>query len=114
MNELPDLTRLTGAEKDALIYELFAQVITLTAEGIELKAKGIELEARLAMNSRNSSKPPSSDGLNKPKPKSLRMSGLHPNGGPPYRRNAQAGSRARSDRGARSTFPLRHLPCPFA
>ena len=48
MNELPDLTRLTGAEKDALIYELFAQVITLTA-------KGIELEARLAMNSRNSS-----------------------------------------------------------
>ena len=35
MNELPDLTRLTGAEKDALIYELFAQVITLTAEGIE-------------------------------------------------------------------------------
>ena len=107
MNELPDLTRLTGAEKDALIYELFAQVITLTA-------KGIELEARLAMNSRNSSKPPSSDGLNKPKPKSLRMSGLHPNGGPPYRRNAQAGSRARSDRGARSTFPLRRLPCPFA
>ena len=59
MNELPDLTRLTGAEKDALIYELFAQVITLTAAGIEL-------EARLAMNSRNSSKPPSSDGLNKP------------------------------------------------
>ena len=59
MNEQPDLTRLTGAEKDALIYELFAQVITLTA-------KGIELEARLAMNSRNSSKPPSSDGLNKP------------------------------------------------
>ena len=26
MNELPDLTRLTGAEKDALIYELFAHV----------------------------------------------------------------------------------------
>ena len=95
MNELPDLTQLTGTEKDALIYELFAQVITLAAEGIKLKAKGIklkakgiELEARLAMNSRNSSKPPSSDGLNKPKPKSLRMSGLHPNGGPPFRRNA--------------------------
>ena len=26
MNELPDLTRLSGVEKDALIYELFAQV----------------------------------------------------------------------------------------
>jgi transposase len=41
----------------------------------------MELEARLAQNSRNSSKPPSSDGLSKPKPKSLRQAGEHPNGG---------------------------------
>ena len=68
MNELSDLTRLTDAEKDALIYELFAQVRSLTAVEIELKAW-------LAMNSRNSSKPSPSDGLNKPKPKSLRKSG---------------------------------------
>jgi transposase len=40
-----------------------------------------ELEGRLKMNSRNSSKPPSSDGLNKPAPKSLRVAGQKPTGG---------------------------------
>ena len=46
------------AARDALIAVLAARVA--------------ELEARLGMNSRNSSKPPSSDGLAKPAPKSLR------------------------------------------
>lgn len=74
MELLPDLDRLSVAEKDDLIRALFAQVAALAA-------KVSELEGRLAQNSRNSSKPPSSDGLNKPKPKSQRKAGQKPTGG---------------------------------
>lgn len=53
------------AQRDALIAALAGRVA--------------ELEARLGRNSRNSSKPPSSDGLGKPAPKSLRKaSGRRP------------------------------------
>lgn len=51
MPQPPDLSKLTSAEKDALIYALLAQVA--------------ELERRLGLNSTTSSKPPSSDGLQK-------------------------------------------------
>ncbi len=40
-----------------------------------------QLQSQLHKNSRNSSKPPSSDGLNKPAPKSLRVAGEKPTGG---------------------------------
>jgi transposase len=84
MDELPDLARLSVAEKDELIRELWplrALVRDLAAQVTALQAKVMELEARLAQNSRNSSKPPSSDGLSKPKPKSLRKAGQRPKGG---------------------------------
>jgi transposase len=56
-----------NAEKDELIGELQAEIA--------------ELKANLGKNSRNSSKPPSSDGLAKPAPKSLRRkSGRKPGG----------------------------------
>jgi transposase len=63
------------AERDAQIGELLAQV-TVIAELREqvayLQAQVADLAARLGQNSRNSSKPPSQDGLGKPAPKSLR------------------------------------------
>jgi transposase len=76
MEPLPNLACLSVAEKDALIVDLWARVAVLTATVAEL-------QGRLAKNSRNSSKPPSSDGLHKPKPKSLRPKGEKPKGGQP-------------------------------
>jgi transposase len=84
MDELPDLEELSVAEKDQLIRELWplrVLVRDLAAQLTVLQTKFTELEARLAQNSRNSSKPPSSDGLNKPKPKSLRKRGNRAKGG---------------------------------
>jgi hypothetical protein len=49
MTQRPDLSKLSSEEKDALIYALLERVE--------------ELERRLGLNSTNSSKPPSSDGL---------------------------------------------------
>jgi len=81
---LPDLDNLSVADKDELIRSLFvlAQQVPILAEQVtSLLAKVAELEGRLALNSRNSSKPPSTDGLNKPQPKSLRQPGQKPTGG---------------------------------
>ena len=80
MHELPDLSRLSVAEKDALIIALFEQVKELAATVQMLTARVQELEGRLRKDSHNSSKPPSSDGLSK-KSKSLRQaSGRKPGG----------------------------------
>jgi ribosomal protein L29 len=43
-----------------------AEIAELRAENAELRAENVELKRRLGMNSKNSSKPPSSDGLAKP------------------------------------------------
>lgn len=83
MEELPDLNRLSVAEKDELIRELWplrALVRQLSEQVVALTAKVTELEGRLAKNSRNSSKPPSSDGF-RPQPKSQRKAGQNPTGG---------------------------------
>jgi transposase len=71
LKTLPDLSRLTHAQKDELIIYLFGEVQKLIAVVEAQDARIKELEARLGKNSSNSSKPPSSDGLSKA-PKSLR------------------------------------------
>ncbi|SDY92357.1 hypothetical protein SAMN05661080_05033, partial [Modestobacter sp. DSM 44400] len=64
------------AERDGLIDALRAE---LRAAQVKIG----ELEARLGTTSKNSSKPPSQDGLGKPAPKSLRTrSGRKPGGQP--------------------------------
>lgn len=69
---------------EQLVGTLAEQVESLTAQVRELKAENEELRGRLGMDSHNSSKPPSSDGLGvKPHPKSSRQpSGRKPGGQP--------------------------------
>lgn len=63
------------------IVELKAITQKQSAEITELRTRVKSLENQLNQNSRNSGKPPSSDGFKKPNPKSLRESGKRPVGG---------------------------------
>lgn len=72
VNELIDLI----LQQQTLIEQLQARVA-------ELEARLQALADQLAKNSRNSGKPPSSDGLAKPAPRSLRVASGKPNGGQP-------------------------------
>ncbi len=70
-------------DQDAVIAALRGQSVEQQAMIAELRAEIVELRGRLDENSRNSSKPPSSDGYGKPSPKkrSLReRSGRKPGG----------------------------------
>ena len=69
-----ELSRYSNEQLIDLILQLFDKIAVLEAENTELKA-------RLGTNSSNSSKPPSSDGIFKPAPKSRReKSGKKPGG----------------------------------
>ena len=69
-------------EKDKALAEKDRQLAQKDKQITELLERVLELERRLGLNSRNSSKPPSSDGLKrKPNPQSLRERGKNPSGG---------------------------------
>jgi len=63
------------------LCELSNQVELLQKQVAELQKEVQRLKDQLAKNSRNSSKPPSSDGFNRPAPKSLRPQGKGKPGG---------------------------------
>ena len=64
--------RAANARLRELLAERDAQVAELRALVADLQAQVAELAARAGQNSKNSSRPPSSDGLGRPAPKSLR------------------------------------------
>jgi transposase len=63
--------------------QLITIVLALLAWITQLQGNHKNLKARLSMNSRNSSKPPSTDGYDKPMPKSLRTKTGRKTGGQP-------------------------------
>jgi len=77
-----DRTALDQLSKDDLIAVVLAQEARHSAEMAAMQARIAELERRLGLNSGNSGKPPSSDGLRKPvRVSSLRQrSGKQPGG----------------------------------
>ena len=83
-----------------ILEEALARIVQLEAENAVLRARLAQIERQLGLNSQTSSKPPSSDGLQKPvcRTQSLRQSGERPSGG-------QAGHPGET---------LKFSPCPDA
>jgi hypothetical protein len=66
-----------------VLLEMDVRIHALEQLVEDLQAQVYKLQGQLAKNSRNSSKPPSTDGFQKPAPKSLREKSARPSGGQP-------------------------------
>jgi transposase len=96
--------RAANARLRELMADRDAEIAVLREQVAVLQEQVADLAARSGMNSRNSSKPPSLDGLAKPAPKSLRER----SGRKPGRPNGQPGATMAltDDPGRR----VRHVP----
>ena len=92
--ELAELVSVSNAQFSALSQKFTAldgDMVVLREENKPLQGRIGELEAQVGTNSRDSSKPPSSDGLSRPAPKTwCKPSGRRPDGGE-FRRPSQHG-----------------------
>lgn len=80
-NKPPQVTDLKDAQ--LLIDQLWLMISSLTEKVYSLEKQIKDQKGKLSKNSKNSSKPPSTDGYNKPDPKSQRKPSVRPSGGQP-------------------------------
>ena len=84
LSNIPKAEDVTSLAKAKEVIKLQADIIEQLLKSLnKLQERVEELESRLAKNSRNSHKPPSTDGDNKPQPKSRRKKSNRPSGGQP-------------------------------
>ena len=78
---MDNLMRPTSDSNPRTLAQALEIIAELQQKLVELAAENKKLKDQLAKNSRNSSKPPSSDGYKKPEPKSLRRRSGRKSGG---------------------------------
>ena len=112
MTRREELLVLARANPEALVDYVLAleeRVRQLEATVQRLEARIQDLEGQLAKNSRNSGKPPSSDGLTKPSPQNLRPKTDRLPGGQPGHVGRTLQPVTKPDRVV--THRLEHCPC---